>query len=71
MVCAEPLLLVLNADGTLSGCSLSQRVLSTLWTVPGTHAAITDHHEMGCRALHKVLDLSVRVLNTLVFDNYI
>lgn len=32
---AEPYLLLLQADGTLCGCSISQRNLVNLWTVPG------------------------------------
>lgn len=45
---AEPLLLVLNADGTLSGCSMSQRVLSTLWTVPGTLTLTLKRFHIWC-----------------------
>ena len=32
---AEPIVLVMNADGTLSGCTPNQRSFVTLWTVPG------------------------------------
>ena len=32
---AEPIVLVMSADGTLSGCSPNQRNFATLWTVPG------------------------------------
>ena len=35
MVLADPYLLLLQADGTLSGCSISQKNLVNLWTVPG------------------------------------
>ena len=34
-VLADPYLLLLQADGTLSGCSISQKNLVNLWTVPG------------------------------------
>ena len=44
---AEPLLLVMTADGTLSGCSINQRSLVTLWTVPG-HLQSTPPC-LGCR----------------------
>ena len=40
---AEPYLLLLQADGTLSGCTIAQRNLVNLWTVPGKQICCTQH----------------------------
>ena len=45
LMLAEPILLVLNADGTLSGCNPNQRSLVTLWTVPGE---LLSHLQHSC-----------------------
>ena len=36
-VSVEPYVLILNADGTLSGCHINLRNLVVMWTVPGQH----------------------------------